>query len=263
MLLSLTSRSQAKLGPIWLFSNTIFSGLFINLSQTNGPNFRSRSQCWKPVMVLRELSPVKMFSLSTLQSFLNASLICVLHLSLACQRYGDFSWKSRGRPAQGPEHNEPPERFNAEVTRLMIFFSVILKGILSYNYSQQHCGGENQLFSFKSKLPQVQGFPKRHHEAKQAEQQADHQGEPRLYRAVHVRFWHSGILWWHGGLINIMLMWLLWFVCRDVLVKTRHLFLEDVQESCLLVLPDMKQSAHTYLLKPVHEVLKVRFFTTG
>lgn len=57
-------------------------------------------------------------------------------------------------------------------------------------------------------------------------------------------------------------MWLLWSVSRDVLENKRHLFTEDVQKNCLHVLADMKQSAHTYLLKPVHDGLKVSLFTT-
>ena len=35
-----------------------------------------------------------------------------------------------------------------------------------------------------------------------------------------------------------------------------------MQKNCLHVLAGMKQSAHTYLLKPVHEGLKVSLFTT-
>ncbi|KAI3367095.1 hypothetical protein L3Q82_008160 [Scortum barcoo] len=50
---------------------------------------------------------------------------------------------------------------------------------------------------------------------------------------------------------------------RDVLTKRKHLFIEDVRETCLLALPDMKQSAHTYLLKPVHEVLKPQYRKLG
>ncbi|XP_044022203.1 tumor necrosis factor alpha-induced protein 2-like isoform X1 [Siniperca chuatsi] len=50
---------------------------------------------------------------------------------------------------------------------------------------------------------------------------------------------------------------------RDVFVKKRHLFPEAVRETCLLVLNDMKQSAHTYLLKPVHDVLKPQYRKLG
>lgn len=53
------------------------------------------------------------------------------------------------------------------------------------------------------------------------------------------------------------LMWLLWSVCSDVLHKQRDLFSVGVGENLLRILPDMKQSAHAYLLKPVHQVLKV------
>ncbi|KAM9341656.1 tumor necrosis factor alpha-induced protein 2 isoform 2-T2 [Symphorus nematophorus] len=49
----------------------------------------------------------------------------------------------------------------------------------------------------------------------------------------------------------------------DVLVKKSHLFPDDVQEKCLLILPDMRQSAHAYLLKPVHEVLKPQYRKLG
>lgn len=50
---------------------------------------------------------------------------------------------------------------------------------------------------------------------------------------------------------------------RDVLEKKSHLFTEDVQKNCLDVLTDMKQSAHTYLLKPVHNVLKPQYRRLG
>ncbi|XP_031729063.1 tumor necrosis factor alpha-induced protein 2 isoform X1 [Anarrhichthys ocellatus] len=50
---------------------------------------------------------------------------------------------------------------------------------------------------------------------------------------------------------------------RDVLNKKRHLFIEDVRKNCLHVLTDMKQSAHAYLLKPVHEVLKPEYRKLG
>ncbi|XP_067336609.1 tumor necrosis factor alpha-induced protein 2-like [Channa argus] len=49
----------------------------------------------------------------------------------------------------------------------------------------------------------------------------------------------------------------------DVLTKNRYLFPDDVQEDCLSVLTDMKQSAHTYLIKPVHEVLKPQYHKLG
>lgn len=50
---------------------------------------------------------------------------------------------------------------------------------------------------------------------------------------------------------------------RDVLVRKKHLFPEDVQKNCLSVLTDMKQSAHTYLLSPVHKVLKPHYQKLG
>ncbi|XP_078133398.1 tumor necrosis factor alpha-induced protein 2 isoform X1 [Sander vitreus] len=50
---------------------------------------------------------------------------------------------------------------------------------------------------------------------------------------------------------------------RDVLDKNKELFTEDVRESSLHVLTDMKQSAHTYLLKPVHDVLKPQYRMLG
>ncbi|XP_042244913.1 tumor necrosis factor alpha-induced protein 2 isoform X2 [Thunnus maccoyii] len=50
---------------------------------------------------------------------------------------------------------------------------------------------------------------------------------------------------------------------RDFLVKKSDLFPEDVQESCLSVLMDMKQSAHMYLLSPVHKVLKPQYRKLG
>ncbi|XP_076604047.1 tumor necrosis factor alpha-induced protein 2-like [Chaetodon auriga] len=49
----------------------------------------------------------------------------------------------------------------------------------------------------------------------------------------------------------------------DVLHKKSHLFPEEVQRDCLLILDDMKQSAHTYLLKPVHENLKPHYRKLG
>ncbi|XP_054469847.1 tumor necrosis factor alpha-induced protein 2-like isoform X2 [Anoplopoma fimbria] len=50
---------------------------------------------------------------------------------------------------------------------------------------------------------------------------------------------------------------------RDVLSKKKHLFTDDVQKNCLLVLTDMKQSAHAYLLKAVHERLKSHYRKLG
>ncbi|XP_044231284.1 tumor necrosis factor alpha-induced protein 2-like [Thunnus albacares] len=50
---------------------------------------------------------------------------------------------------------------------------------------------------------------------------------------------------------------------RDFLVKKSDLFSEDVRESCLSVLMDMKQSAHMYLLSPVHKVLKPQYRKLG
>ncbi|XP_029317293.1 tumor necrosis factor alpha-induced protein 2 isoform X2 [Cottoperca gobio] len=50
---------------------------------------------------------------------------------------------------------------------------------------------------------------------------------------------------------------------RDVLVKKRHLFTEDVQKNCLHLLTDIEQSAHAYLLKPVHVVLKPEYYKLG
>ncbi|XP_040917097.1 tumor necrosis factor alpha-induced protein 2 isoform X2 [Toxotes jaculatrix] len=50
---------------------------------------------------------------------------------------------------------------------------------------------------------------------------------------------------------------------RDVLNKNDHLFLENVRESCLCVLTDMKESAHTYLLSPVHETLRPHYRKLG
>ncbi|XP_047466533.1 tumor necrosis factor alpha-induced protein 2-like isoform X2 [Mugil cephalus] len=50
---------------------------------------------------------------------------------------------------------------------------------------------------------------------------------------------------------------------RDVLVNKSHLFQEEVQRSCLDVVTDMKQSAHTYLLSPVHKNLKTQYQKLG
>ncbi|XP_034091285.1 tumor necrosis factor alpha-induced protein 2-like isoform X1 [Gymnodraco acuticeps] len=49
----------------------------------------------------------------------------------------------------------------------------------------------------------------------------------------------------------------------EVLNKERHLFTEDVRKNCLRVLTDMKQSAHTYLLQPLHERLKPQYRKLG
>ncbi|XP_042357203.1 tumor necrosis factor alpha-induced protein 2-like isoform X2 [Plectropomus leopardus] len=49
----------------------------------------------------------------------------------------------------------------------------------------------------------------------------------------------------------------------DFFEKKSHLFTEDVQKHCLDVLIDMKESAHTYLLKPVHNGLKPQYRKLG
>ncbi|XP_039897388.1 tumor necrosis factor alpha-induced protein 2-like [Simochromis diagramma] len=49
---------------------------------------------------------------------------------------------------------------------------------------------------------------------------------------------------------------------RDFFEK-HDLFPEDVQKKCLPVLTEMKQSAHTYLLIPVHKVLKPHYQKLG
>ncbi|CAI5697057.1 unnamed protein product [Oreochromis niloticus] len=49
---------------------------------------------------------------------------------------------------------------------------------------------------------------------------------------------------------------------RDFLVD-RNLFPEDVRENCLPVLTEMKQSAYTYLLTPVHKILKPHYKKLG
>ncbi|XP_035761767.1 tumor necrosis factor alpha-induced protein 2-like [Neolamprologus brichardi] len=49
---------------------------------------------------------------------------------------------------------------------------------------------------------------------------------------------------------------------RDFLVK-HELFPEDVKKKCLQVLTEMKQSAHTYLLTPVHKILKPHYQKLG
>lgn len=58
-------------------------------------------------------------------------------------------------------------------------------------------------------------------------------------------------------------MSLLCVVLSEVLQKQGELFTEDVRDECLRVLADMRRSAHEYLLKPVHEALKVRRTETG
>ncbi|AWP15985.1 putative tumor necrosis factor alpha-induced protein 2 [Scophthalmus maximus] len=50
---------------------------------------------------------------------------------------------------------------------------------------------------------------------------------------------------------------------RDVLQKNGHLFREDVRQDCLHVLTDMRESAHSYLLSPVHEALKRQYRKLG
>ncbi|XP_039897367.1 tumor necrosis factor alpha-induced protein 2-like isoform X3 [Simochromis diagramma] len=49
---------------------------------------------------------------------------------------------------------------------------------------------------------------------------------------------------------------------RDFLVE-HDLFPENVRENCLQVLTEMKQSAHTYLLTPVHKILKPHYQKVG
>lgn len=49
--------------------------------------------------------------------------------------------------------------------------------------------------------------------------------------------------------------------CRDFIVEKSDLFPEDVRESCLSLVTAMKETAHTYLLNPMHEALKVGFFS--
>ncbi|KAL3969142.1 tumor necrosis factor alpha-induced protein 2 [Sarotherodon galilaeus] len=50
---------------------------------------------------------------------------------------------------------------------------------------------------------------------------------------------------------------------RDFIITESHLFPEDVRENCLRGLTEMKQSAHTYLLKPVHKILKPHYQKVG
>uniref|UniRef100_A0A3P8S1A7 TNF alpha induced protein 2 n=1 Tax=Amphiprion percula TaxID=161767 RepID=A0A3P8S1A7_AMPPE len=49
----------------------------------------------------------------------------------------------------------------------------------------------------------------------------------------------------------------------DVLVKKKLPLPENVRESCLCVLTDMRQSAHAYLLNPIHKVLKPHYQKLG
>ncbi|XP_074548372.1 tumor necrosis factor alpha-induced protein 2-like [Halichoeres trimaculatus] len=49
----------------------------------------------------------------------------------------------------------------------------------------------------------------------------------------------------------------------EVLDKKHHLFQEDVQRNCLQVLTHMKEAAHLYLLKPVHEGLRPKYTKLG
>ncbi|KAM3594690.1 uncharacterized protein V6R79_012248 [Siganus canaliculatus] len=49
----------------------------------------------------------------------------------------------------------------------------------------------------------------------------------------------------------------------DVLQRKSDLFPKHVREDCLLVVSDMRESAHAYLLKPVHEVLKPQYRKLG
>uniref|UniRef100_A0A3Q4IG54 Uncharacterized protein n=1 Tax=Neolamprologus brichardi TaxID=32507 RepID=A0A3Q4IG54_NEOBR len=49
---------------------------------------------------------------------------------------------------------------------------------------------------------------------------------------------------------------------RDFFVE-HDLFPEDVKKKCLQVLTEMKQSAHTYLLTPVHKILKPHYQKLG
>ncbi|XP_029349750.1 tumor necrosis factor alpha-induced protein 2-like isoform X2 [Echeneis naucrates] len=49
----------------------------------------------------------------------------------------------------------------------------------------------------------------------------------------------------------------------DVLFKHTHLLREDVQQNCLLILKEMKEAAHTYLLSPAHEALRPQYRKLG
>ncbi|KAK5618005.1 hypothetical protein CRENBAI_023494 [Crenichthys baileyi] len=50
---------------------------------------------------------------------------------------------------------------------------------------------------------------------------------------------------------------------RDIFQRKGHLFPNDVQENCLAVLTDMKQSAYTFLLSSVHANLKPQYRKLG
>ncbi|XP_047466535.1 tumor necrosis factor alpha-induced protein 2-like [Mugil cephalus] len=50
---------------------------------------------------------------------------------------------------------------------------------------------------------------------------------------------------------------------RDILVNKSDLFQEEVRRSCLDVITNMKQSAHMYLLSPVHKNLKTQYQKLG
>ncbi|KAL3969148.1 discs, large-associated protein 1 [Sarotherodon galilaeus] len=50
---------------------------------------------------------------------------------------------------------------------------------------------------------------------------------------------------------------------RDFLIMESHLFPKNVRENCLRGLTEMKQSAHTYLLTPVHKILKPHYKKVG
>ncbi|KAM9354476.1 tumor necrosis factor alpha-induced protein 2 [Pholidichthys leucotaenia] len=50
---------------------------------------------------------------------------------------------------------------------------------------------------------------------------------------------------------------------RNFLHGKKNLFPDGVRDSCVCVLKDMKESAHTYLLSPVHKVLKPQYQKLG
>ncbi|XP_041828814.1 tumor necrosis factor alpha-induced protein 2 isoform X2 [Melanotaenia boesemani] len=50
---------------------------------------------------------------------------------------------------------------------------------------------------------------------------------------------------------------------RDVIQRKEDLFPKKVQRTCLTVLTEMKQSAHMYLLSPVHKLLKPQYRKLG
>ncbi|CAL8283110.1 unnamed protein product [Lota lota] len=50
---------------------------------------------------------------------------------------------------------------------------------------------------------------------------------------------------------------------RDYIVKKADLFPDDVKEGCLHTLSSVKESAHTWLLSPVHKALKPHYCTVG